>query len=183
MAVVCLFLLLLMVGRSPSLFSPCPGDPICPDKPAGCELGSDVDACGCLVCRPVEGEACGLATSLPGCASGLTCTHFVSGTCQRSRAAPDARINAEPQEKDVQPVPIVGLVPYCDHVTDVEGCQYGDVTIPVGVECKVDDCTWCACPVAGQNPVCVTQDCPPPPCPVPVCIPGQCCPVCHPPQL
>ncbi|XP_066279238.1 cysteine-rich motor neuron 1 protein-like [Branchiostoma lanceolatum] len=184
MAVASLFLLLLAVGRSAPLSNGCPWDPItggprCPAWPIGCELGPD--PCGCLVCRPEEGEACGLAASLPGCASGLTCTHAVSGTCQRD--APDAGNGAKQQQKGVQPVPIVDLVPYCDHVTDAEGCRYGNVTIPVGEQCKVDDCTWCYCPVAGQNPGCVTQDCPAPPCPNPVKIPGQCCMVCHPTHL
>ncbi|XP_035686737.1 cysteine-rich motor neuron 1 protein-like [Branchiostoma floridae] len=91
--------------------------------------------------------------------------------------------NAKRHENGVQQVPIVDLVPYCDHVTAVEGCQYDGVTIPVGTECKVDDCTWCYCPVAGQNPGCVTQDCPAPPCPNPVSVPGQCCPVCRSPTL
>ncbi|CAH1261780.1 COL6A6, partial [Branchiostoma lanceolatum] len=61
------------------------------------------------------------------------------------------------------------------------GCLYKGAIIPVGEEYKPDDCTWCTCPAAGEDPVCAVQDCAPPPCPDPVKIAGQCCRVCDPP--
>ncbi|XP_078589976.1 insulin-like growth factor-binding protein 2-B [Branchiostoma floridae x Branchiostoma japonicum] len=196
-------LLLLAVGYASPLDLYCPcfmeADYTCPAPPSDCELISD--ACGCCdVCASLEGESCGYW--LTGCASGLTCVYPECDTAVQQVVQPDGSViqmmnpcvsfpwipgtctpQAKRHENGVQQVPIVDLVPYCDHVTEVEGCQYEGVIIPVGTECKVDDCTWCYCPVAGQNPGCVTQDCPPPPCPNPVSVPGQCCPVCHPPTL
>eukprot|EP00058_Branchiostoma_floridae_P018957 XP_002604446.1 hypothetical protein BRAFLDRAFT_122286 [Branchiostoma floridae] len=187
-------LLLLAVGYASPLDLYCPcfmeADYTCPAPPTDCELISD--ACGCCdVCARQEGESCGYW--LTGCASGLTCGPSVclrpdvyslrTDRCACGLTCVPFVRTAKRHENGVQQVPIVDLVPYCDHVTEVEGCQYDGVTIPVGTECKVDDCTWCYCPVAGQNPGCVTQDCPAPPCPNPVSVPGQCCPVCHPPTL
>ncbi|KAI8481497.1 hypothetical protein Bbelb_407900 [Branchiostoma belcheri] len=66
----------------------------------------------------------------------------------------------------------------CCPVCPMEGCQYGDVTIPVGSNHQPDDCTWCYCEAAGQRPMCAIQDCAPPPCHRPHHEPGRCCPVC-----
>ncbi|CAH1261510.1 Hypp2380 [Branchiostoma lanceolatum] len=204
MAVVGLFLLLLAAQRSASFSISCAVDPVtfmnnwCPERPTDCELS--VDVCDCPVCAPLEGEACFYGK--PGCASGLTCVRptcennvqeyvmpdgtvtqvtmacpwlqWSWGTCQ-SQGSSDTRRGAKRQATDA--VDTIG-----DHLTDVisamYGCQFGDVTIPVGSNHQPDDCTWCYCEAAGQRPMCAIQDCAPPPCSNPEHVPGQCCPVC-----
>ncbi|CAH1261779.1 KCP [Branchiostoma lanceolatum] len=70
------------------------------------------------------------------------------------------------------------LANLCESAGAAAGCLYNGITIPVGEEYKPDDCTWCTCPAAGEDPVCAVQDCAPSPCADPVKIAGQCCRVC-----
>ncbi|XP_035678210.1 kielin/chordin-like protein [Branchiostoma floridae] len=72
------------------------------------------------------------------------------------------------------------LADLCASAAEV-GCLYNGLIIRVGEEYKPDDCTWCTCPAAGEEPVCYIQDCAAPYCDDPVKVAGQCCRSCDPP--
>ncbi|XP_078590226.1 cysteine-rich motor neuron 1 protein-like [Branchiostoma floridae x Branchiostoma japonicum] len=191
-------LLLIAVGYANSLLLSCPcileADYTCPEPPSDCELTLDVCRC-CHVCARQEGESCGNGHT--GCASGLTCVYPGCDSSVQEVVHPDGSVmqlvsscvfmpwapgTCQPRAKRqaADAVDTIG-----DQLTDVisgttDGCQFGDVIIPVGSTYQPDDCTWCECQAAGDRPMCLAQSCLAPSCSNPVNVPGQCCPECPP---
>ncbi|XP_019642388.1 PREDICTED: kielin/chordin-like protein isoform X8 [Branchiostoma belcheri] len=107
-------------------------------------------------------------------------------TCHAAGEAPACAIYtcAPPDPPCRNTVKVAGqCCPVCD--TDApEGCWHDSyssssaVLIPVGIEYKPDDCTWCNCYTVGERAMCAAVSCAFDFCTNLVRLAGQCCPYC-----
>ncbi|KAI8513532.1 hypothetical protein Bbelb_078560 [Branchiostoma belcheri] len=107
-------------------------------------------------------------------------------TCHAAGEAPACAIYscAPPDPPCRNTVKVAGqCCPVCD--TDApEGCWHDGyssssaVLIPVGIEYKPDDCTWCNCYTVGERAMCAAVSCAFDFCTNLVRLAGQCCPYC-----